>query len=223
MRLLKLDSEAVDFVGVLVNVLTEVMQDVRNYLPAMPDRFSGSLTPEKGTQRENAEEQAETKAGKADPKNDLSPGEMNRVKLRSKNRKPVKVYNRFVKGMCGTVLVDLEDDDNGINWDMPSQIVVILRCPAPGTAKTTMPLCKLIATNRETFGSDWTQCPFEPVYERYSYKGVQYWNNAFRHCYWLASNAGKDVCMAARTSRNRKIAATAPVNQPGMQRCVPLL
>ena len=132
-----------------------------------------------------------------DPRERLLPGETNRVKLVSKSSEPVKVYNRFVKGMCGAVLLDLESESNGISWDRPSKIVVSIKHPTPCKPKTvTIDLCKLIATNREVFGDDWSQCPFDIAREHYSKRGNQYWTNAFKHCYWMASNASKDVCMA---------------------------
>lgn len=150
-----------------------------------------------------------------DPAEDLRPGEMNTLILRSKSDKPVQVYNRFVKGMCGTVLVDLTSENNGIRWDMPSQIIVTLRSPCSLKSKTTsMALCKLIATNREIFGSTWRQCPLEPVYERYSSKGVEYWDNAMRHCYWSASNAGKDVYMAVNASVARESSIVGLLSKP---------
>ena len=182
------------------------MNSKRNSLSAMPKCFSYNQC--HGTMETTTEKVTEAKGVfPHEPKAELTPGEMNRVKLVSKNKKPVKVYNRFVRGMCGTVTIDLDNEGNGITWDRPRQIIVTIRNPSSSCKPKTvnLDLCKLIATNREVFGSDWTQCPFTVAGEHYSKRGRKYWENALKHCYWLASNAKKDVCMAARLMQDSEL------------------
>ena len=175
------------------------MQAVRNSLPLMQSHFLldiGATAPTASSLTSPVFSKT-SDATPLDPRERLTPGEMNHVKLVSKTNKPVKVYNRFVKGMCGAVHLDLESERNGISWDRPSKIVVSIKYPTPSKSKTvTIDLCKLIATNREVFGDNWSQCPFDIAREHYSEKGNQYWNNAFKHCYWMALNAGKVAYMA---------------------------
>jgi hypothetical protein len=171
---------------------------------------------EKVTTKRTNEEIVKTPTGKTPTENTagspqkLSPicklavGEFNRLFVRYANGEdggssPVRVQNRYGKGMGHSIVLNFESGKNGIGWEEPGRVYMQgCREREDGVKATnTMSLCKMIVTNRLVFGSSIATCPFEVDPEPYTKQGYQYWVDAIKLCYLRASAAAKDVQLAA--------------------------